>query len=236
MSNPFDEKVSCFLDNELEATEREQVYKHLKQDNELQQRWGRYCLIQEALKKNCSDNPKHDLASRVSRALESEPLLLAPSNEYNKPQTEQPNVVQPDFGGQVAAFNSNSKPSYGIAAAAALAAFSIIGVLSFNNSEQVAIDGVGGELAAKQTTESNSRLTPDNSTQVLVTTNRPQAPTQIPQMIADPSQWNRIDQVGNIPLDNYIERQEQQNSANSGNGGQQARIVNFEGNAAVQSR
>lgn len=74
----FNERLSCFLDGELSSQEEQRVLERLRHDGALQVRWERYQLISDALRNNLPDVAMRDLAGRVSAALESEPVVLAP--------------------------------------------------------------------------------------------------------------------------------------------------------------
>lgn len=78
MNETIKEQISALVDGELEGSEQERVIKQIEQDPQLQRQWGRYNLISDALNSHLSGNVKHNLASRVSDALEQEPIVFAP--------------------------------------------------------------------------------------------------------------------------------------------------------------
>lgn len=105
------EQLSALMDGEAESHECDALLKSLCQHDsaEEQGRWERYHMISDALKKNLPENLQHDLRVRVSSALEDEPTVLAPRR-----------------------FSINwkrySKPLAGVAIAASVATFSIVGL------------------------------------------------------------------------------------------------------------
>jgi len=78
MMTDFNEKLSCFLDGELSGHEEQRMLERLRHDQALQVRWERYQLISDALRNNLPSVAMRDLAGRVSEALKSEPVVLAP--------------------------------------------------------------------------------------------------------------------------------------------------------------
>ncbi|MDH5546783.1 MAG: sigma-E factor negative regulatory protein [Gammaproteobacteria bacterium] len=234
MSN-FDEKISCLFDDETNPAEREQLIKLLKQRGEYQDKWGRYGLIQEALKRNLPDNPKHDLFSRVSAALESEPVLLIPGNDKvtdKTPKTDYDDVATP-----AVAVNSRrfAMPNFGWAAAAAVAMFVVVGTVTMNSQTQEP----GAELMVQH--QVNKQAIPASQTlnipaePVFITATQGNT-FSIPQIMPSPEQWERIDQIGGVKWDTYIQEHSETATQNGVQPGVVpfARTVNFGENGQRQ--
>jgi len=235
MSNPIEEKISSLIDNELENGEAEQLVKQVKQHASHQTILSRYCLIQEAMKKNLPTNPKHNLFDRVSSALESEPVLFAPNGEP-RAQTSSPEVETQAQSAPVVA-----KPaipsSFGWAAAAAIAVVAVVSSVNLTGTPETQLSGM--DVVSKQSTQelitpvmSNQQQAP---TPLLVTTS-PQPLFQVPQVMPSDDQWERIDHKNSIQWETYI----QEHSETASQGGVQpgvapfARVVSFEGEGQEQ--
>lgn len=123
MTEKLNEKVSALMDGDLAGSDVQDVIHDLKQSAELRQCWERYHLIGDALRNNLPPVVRHDLASRISAAIEadtSQPLpTVVPfvSRQKNKPA--------PFF----------LKPLAGLAIAASVAA---VAVVSFDMGGDVA--------------------------------------------------------------------------------------------------
>ena len=111
MSESKKEQLSVFLDAENDSDE---AISALHQDAELLQTWGRYHLISTCIKDQCPDYMDTRLAARVSRALASEPVVLAPM------RSPLPSVF---------------KPLAGLAIAASVATIAILGVQTHREPE-----------------------------------------------------------------------------------------------------
>ncbi len=72
------EKLSLFVDGELETQEADALLSSMCREGNLKSCWHRYHLIGDALRNNLPQNTKHNLAERVSSALKDEPTLLCP--------------------------------------------------------------------------------------------------------------------------------------------------------------
>jgi sigma-E factor negative regulatory protein RseA len=72
------EKLSALLDGHIddEGAGRT-MFETLRQDREMREKWGTYCLIGDALRGEAQGTP--DLASKVLARLEGEPTVLAPA-------------------------------------------------------------------------------------------------------------------------------------------------------------
>lgn len=103
MPEPMHEKISALMDGELSEADLRPTLEELERDPELMLCWQRYHLMSDALKSNLPSNISHDLASRVSRAIESEPphqLQAAPKRRRTKTA---PAYVRPAAGFALAA-------------------------------------------------------------------------------------------------------------------------------------
>lgn len=107
MNEKYAEKISMLMDDELPATETVKLTEGMKHDPDLRRCWERYHLVSDALKNNLPFLVHHDLAHRVSQALQSEPL-------YNLPAPKSAKVYH------------GLKPAIGLALAASVAAVTFI--------------------------------------------------------------------------------------------------------------
>ena len=80
------EQISALMDGDLSDAE---VLNELEMDSDLQDTWGRYHLIGDAMRGDLPVNLQLDLSDSIMAALEDEPTILAP-----KP-VEVPPVLQP---------------------------------------------------------------------------------------------------------------------------------------------
>ncbi|HHQ4613736.1 sigma-E factor negative regulatory protein [Aeromonas veronii] len=81
------EQISALMDGDLSDAE---VLNELEMDSDLQDTWGRYHLIGDAMRGDLPVNLQLDLSDSIMAALEDEPTILAP-----KPVEAAP-VLQPD--------------------------------------------------------------------------------------------------------------------------------------------
>lgn len=70
------EKVSEFMDGELDQQNIANIMTAIKNDNELKQQWDHYHLIGDALRQ--SSRLSTNIAPNVSRQLKAEPTILSP--------------------------------------------------------------------------------------------------------------------------------------------------------------
>ncbi|MGL6311698.1 RseA family anti-sigma factor [Aeromonas veronii] len=80
------EQISALMDGDLSDAE---VLNELEMDSDLQDTWGRYHLIGDAMRGDLPVNLQLDLSDSIMAALEDEPIILAP-----KPVETAP-VLQP---------------------------------------------------------------------------------------------------------------------------------------------
>ena len=244
MSNPVEEKISSLLDDELAPADTDQLIKQLKQSSAHKEMLGRYCLIQEAMKKNLPTDPKHNLFARVSTALESEPVLFAPSNNINRNNTEASHTESPldtldvTAPQEVAVKSPFTIPSFGWAAAAAVAMVAIVSSVNLGGVD--APDSVGAlDLVAKQSTQ--EFVVPVMSSQAsipgpLLVSGSSRPLVQVPQVMPNEDQWDRIDQNTGIAWGVYLKEHGETASQTGVQPGVVpfARIVSFEGEGQQQ--
>jgi sigma-E factor negative regulatory protein RseA len=72
MTEKYAEKISMLMDDELQGQEASNLIDGIKHDEWLRQCWERYHLVSDALKNNLPTLVKHDLAARLSKALDAE--------------------------------------------------------------------------------------------------------------------------------------------------------------------
>jgi len=77
MNEELDSQLSAMFDNELPAAECELLARRLSRDEQLKARWGRYAVMGAAIRVERGVRLNAALASRVSAAISSEPILTA---------------------------------------------------------------------------------------------------------------------------------------------------------------
>ncbi|MFZ5594814.1 MAG: sigma-E factor negative regulatory protein [Pseudomonadota bacterium] len=110
MTEKFNEKISAFMDGDLAVHEARQLVEEMKQEAAARVCWERYHLIGDALKNNLPGVMRHDLAARISKAVEAEPAL--PATLVPRKKT----TATPSF----------FKPLAGLAVAASVAAIAVV--------------------------------------------------------------------------------------------------------------
>lgn len=78
MANDIEEQLSALADGEVADHELDGLLRRMRGDESLRERWSRYHLIGESLRKNLPDDVRHGLDSRVWKALQKEEILFAP--------------------------------------------------------------------------------------------------------------------------------------------------------------
>lgn len=111
MNDKNREWLSALTDGELEGHEMEVALDRLRKDADLQDSWKAYHLIRDTVTSNLEQSVDPQLHHRISAALESEPVILAPQHR-RRPWIK-----------QVA----------GVAIAASVTGMAIIGVQSMNS-------------------------------------------------------------------------------------------------------
>ena len=107
------ELLSALKDGELNEQDATELLGNISNDAELRQRWQRYHLIGDALRNNLPPTFSHDLASRISTALQNEPTILSPTSL----QTRAKKAREKTFIG------------YGVAASVAIVGFLTVGLI-----------------------------------------------------------------------------------------------------------
>ena len=105
MNEANKERLSAFMDDEIEGLDKNQVEQLLK-DPDMLDTWSRYHLVSDALRRNLPEHLDRDLAGRISGAIEREPAIVAPG------------VLSRSF----------ARPVAGFAIAASVAALAIFGI------------------------------------------------------------------------------------------------------------
>jgi sigma-E factor negative regulatory protein RseA len=102
MNEELGSQLSAMFDNELPAAECELLARRLSRDEQLKARWGRYAVIGAAIRAERGVRLNAGLATRVSAAISSEPLLTAePATQTKRRWVSQ--WWQPVAGATVAA-------------------------------------------------------------------------------------------------------------------------------------
>ncbi len=78
MSDEIKEKVSAFLDGELDPQQLAVLTDRINNSPDLRGRLNRYVLISESIKGNSVTANAQSIADSVSRAIEDEPAIIAP--------------------------------------------------------------------------------------------------------------------------------------------------------------
>lgn len=114
MSDHQLELLSALKDGELKEQDFAKLAPQLYSDSALRQRWDRYHLIGQAMRNNLPAVLQHDLASRVSAALQNEPTILSPESPAIPPK-----VV-----------HDRSFTGYAVAASVAVVGFLTVGLVA----------------------------------------------------------------------------------------------------------
>ena len=122
MSDQTKEKLSAYLDDELELAQLSRLAGELEGNDELRGKLNRYALISETIKGNCSNCNAAEIVDTVHDSLEEEPTVFAPS-QVDKPV----NTTWKTYLG-------------GAAVAATVAALAVFNIGSFNNQQATGID------------------------------------------------------------------------------------------------
>lgn len=108
------DKVSLLVDGELDECDMPCVIRAMKGEEEARTRWENYHLIRDALSGNLPGRMPTNLAARVSRALEHEPVFISPRPAISPAQPHR----NP----------SRTNATVGFALAASLSAIAVFGV------------------------------------------------------------------------------------------------------------
>lgn len=130
MKDEYAEQVSGLVDGELDERTTSKLVEQMHSDEQARTRWAGYHLISDALRGNLPEQIDTGFAARVSKALEDEPVVLAPRRRH-----------APAFVRQVAGF--------AVAATVAIVAVLVV-------QQQGGIDNSVTEVAAVTTTAPQS--------------------------------------------------------------------------------
>ena len=78
MSDEIKEKVSAFLDGELEERQLASLSEQVESSPQLRSQLNRYALISESIKGNVVTTNAEGIADTVSKVIEDEPAIIAP--------------------------------------------------------------------------------------------------------------------------------------------------------------
>lgn len=85
MTDPINQKISQYLDGDLERGEALELFKHMQNDVQLQNKLQRYLVAQQALRSIPVLMAESDFLSKVKHELEHEPVYLMPRPQPVKP-------------------------------------------------------------------------------------------------------------------------------------------------------
>lgn len=95
MQQPYEEKLSQFIDDDLERSEALELLTTLQQRSELQAKLRRYALTQHALKHKQVVAADLDFAAKIRHELENEPLYLLPRQKLSQLPTAKADAPTP---------------------------------------------------------------------------------------------------------------------------------------------
>ena len=87
-SEQRDERISALMDGEITDSEIDRALSDLRQDTELNARWGRYHLVSDSLRNDLADSIDPHLAGRINAAIDAEPIYTAAHHWRRKPAPE----------------------------------------------------------------------------------------------------------------------------------------------------
>jgi len=164
MENNAD-KVSLLVDGELDGCDVTCVVQAMKSDETARARWEYYHLIRDAMRGNLPRHIPTDLAARISRTLEHEPIHFNPRPQPSSPQPYR--------------IPSRTRATLGFALAASLSAIAVfgVGVMEFNTTSPAP---AGVSVASSQ---------PQQQAMVVAAVSAPQVmPAPVTQLAAAPPQ------------------------------------------------
>lgn len=237
MASTIEQKISELVDGELEAMEREQVYKQLKSLGHHQKVWSRYCLISDTLKKNLPDNPKHDLSLRIKAALETEPSYLVPTASTSAPSTEKEIERNKGYALPAAAFAGTEERAgfrfgFGMAAAASVALVSVVGMLMLGESPVPM--SLNAQVDSSPVLANNATAVVNNSPMQVVATPPAFVVVNPGQALVPNGQWDRLPTNNVVNLEKFLIEHSETSSQNAVSPGMfpYARVVGFEAGVA----
>lgn len=180
MRGDLNEQLSALVDDELRKDEADLLLRQLARSEELRARYGRYCLINEALQRNLSAATGSDLAERVARALEDEPTYGAGPRRHS----------------QAGLF---LRPAAGMALAA-VGAMAMVAMWPQDTQENAIRQQAMHPVAALQGTAVRS-LQPIGAAAGLVET---ETPSMVVEVSSNQRQWERLDPQVQQQLTDYL--------------------------------
>lgn len=128
------EQISALMDGDLSDAE---VLNELEMDSDLQDTWGRYHLIGDAMRGDLPVNLQLDLSDSIMAALEDEPTILAPKPVETAP-VQQPAIAPVKTDSNVVPLFRRVGQQLGqYAIAASVAAAVIFGVQQYQGQDGV---------------------------------------------------------------------------------------------------
>lgn len=219
MTKKLEEKISQFLDGELDSMHYDEFFKHIKHAAH-QDTWSRYHLAGDAQRKELPDFLQHDLAERVHQKLQSEPNLFIPNAMSDTPPAmRQAHEQSPkkSANDQAVALPKRAFAGWGFALAASVA---LVGVISVQLGMQTNNEAQPGFAQIQNFSQADRMIAQQPSvrnalSQPVAGIDRPVVkplPSQIltEEDIASHDQWKRLDLDGFSPR--FVEQQEFSNA------------------------
>ncbi|MEY3759905.1 MAG: hypothetical protein RIR39_1396 [Pseudomonadota bacterium] len=89
MSEDLNQKISQFLDNELDPVDALPLLKKMRSQPELQDKLNRYEMISHAMKAEAFLLTKADFSTKIQQQIQQEPVYLLPQRKHFKPSHQQ---------------------------------------------------------------------------------------------------------------------------------------------------
>ncbi|WFO50706.1 sigma-E factor negative regulatory protein [Aeromonas veronii] len=128
------EQISALMDGDLSDAE---VLNELEMDSDLQDTWGRYHLIGDAMRGDLPVNLQLDLSDSIMAALEDEPTILAPKPVETAPVLQPVDAPVKTDSNVVPLFRRVGQQLGQYAIAASVAAAVIFGVQQYQGQDGV---------------------------------------------------------------------------------------------------
>lgn len=133
------EQISALMDGDLSDAE---VLNELEMDSDLQDTWGRYHLIGDAMRGDLPVNLQLDLSDSIMAALEDEPTILAPKPVETAPVLQPAVAPVKTDSNVVPLFRRVGQQLGQYAIAASVAAAVIFGVQQYQGQDGVSANPV----------------------------------------------------------------------------------------------
>ncbi len=204
MTDKTKQEISALVDGELDAADYEALRDVLRQD-EHRQRWHRYHLIGDTLKKQLPDTLNHDLFQRVHAALEAEPLILSP-------QANRPSVADSPSqdSASIAAIDNPrprfwARPAIGLSVAASVAVAAVVAtqLLNVDDDSVMPVPSVASSAAVQEQEAIQTRVAQTPASEPaepqvvagaeLPSLTLPQSSPVLSLDLNDDEQWKRLD-------------------------------------------